>query len=326
MMMCEMAPLMMGIDEQIRLEDTVRLLIRVRGTVQGVGFRPFVYKLAQAYSLTGHVFNSSVGVTIEIEGRGTLVDEFVKHLREDAPQLAEVQEVVIARMQLIDTMGFSILLSREEEGVIARIPADAGTCDECRQDFCDPQNRRFGYPFTNCTHCGPRYTITHKIPYDRPNTTMAAFTMCRECATEYEDPGDRRFHAQPNACGVCGPSLALVERGEEVPLDFSNKEGLATVRSARELLLEGKILAVKGLGGFLLACDATNGVPVAELRRRKHRPHKPFARMVRDADAGRELCDVSSEEEAALHHLRRPIVLLSRRVDAALAPGIADGH
>lgn len=304
----------------------LRLKVQVRGTVQGVGFRPFVYKLAQQLGLAGHVFNSSAGVTIEIEGSQAVLELFLRTLKAEPPQLAEVEEITVSHTASFGLSGFSILPSREEEGASAFVPADAGTCDACWQDFGDPRNRRFGYPFTNCTHCGPRYTIIHSIPYDRPDTTMSGFTMCNACAAEYSDPNDRRFHAQPNACSLCGPSLALLPQGAMVPQSFTDTESLPILHHARALLREGKILAVKGLGGFLLACDATNEIAVAELRRRKHRPHKPFALMVRDITAASALCEILPEEEAALRHLRRPVVLLSRRPDTNLAMGIAPGN
>jgi hydrogenase maturation protein HypF len=304
-----------------------RVHIHVRGVVQGVGFRPFVFRLARTLGLSGHVFNSNTGVTIEIEGSDSALGEFLKALRSESPRLAEVQEVTVSSIVTLGTTGFSILPSREErEGAIALVPTDAGTCDACWQDFGNPQNRRFGYPFTNCTHCGPRYTIIQSVPYDRPSTTMSAFTMCRACAAEYADPDDRRFHAQPNACSVCGPSLALLPRGATLPQSFTDTEALPMLYRARALLREGKILAVKGLGGFLLACDATNETAVAELRRRKHRPHKPFALMIRDVDAARALCELSPEDETVLRHLRRPVVILPQRVDANLAPSIAPGN
>lgn len=178
--------------------------------------------------------------------------------------------------------GFSILRSREEVGAFALVPPDAGTWDACWRDFGDPLNRRYGYRFTNCTHCGPRYTIIRDIPYDRATTTMAAFTMCDACRAEYEDPNDRRFHAQPNACSICGPSLALIPRDSSLAeCSFADTDSLSVIRKARTLLRDGKILAVKGLGGFLLACDGRNGTAVAELRRRKRRLDKPFALMSR---------------------------------------------
>lgn len=320
---------------------SLRKHIQVRGIVQGVGFRPFVYNLAQSLGLTGFVFNSSSGVTIEIEGDGAAVATFLQTLQEDPPQLAEITEITVSEKGVEGSTGFSILGSREEAGEFVLVPPDAGTCADCWNDFGDPANRRFGYPFTNCTHCGPRYTILRDIPYDRAKTTMASFQMCADCEKEYEDPQDRRFHAQPNACAVCGPSLLMVKSVATASMAaamqpaamraslgncwFQDKDSLAIVRQARGLLAEGKIVAVKGLGGFLLACDATNDAAVAELRRRKRRPHKPFALMVRDVAAARRLCEVTTEDEASLLSSRRPIVILPQRPDAALAPGIAPG-
>jgi hydrogenase maturation protein HypF len=295
--------------------------ILVRGVVQGVGFRPFVYKTATSLGLSGFVFNSSSGVTIEIEGRESALDEFFQTLKDDPPRLAEIKEITVSEIGVLGGAGFSILGSREESGAFALVPPDAGTCEECWRDFGDPANRRFGYPFTNCTHCGPRYTIIRDIPYDRAATTMSAFTMCAECLAEYEDPDDRRFHAQPNACAVCGPSLTLLNSD----VSFPDRDSLAIIRQTRALLREGKIVAVKGLGGFLLACDATNDAAVAELRRRKRRPHKPFALMVRDLGAVRKLCRLTAEDEAALLHPRRPIVVLPRLAGGPLSGGLAPG-
>ena len=313
----------------------LRRHIQVRGIVQGVGFRPFVYNLAHSLDLTGYVFNSSSGVTIEIEGDGAAVAALLQELKENPPQLAEITEITVSEMAVTGTAGFSILGSREESGEFVLVSPDAGTCDACWSDFGDPANRRYGYPFTNCTHCGPRYTILRDIPYDRAKTTMSAFRMCADCEKEYEDPRDRRFHAQPNACAVCGPSLLLVKsvatasmatatvtRGSLGNCWFQDKDSLAMVRQARGLLAEGKILAVKGLGGFLLACDATNEAAVTELRRRKRRPHKPFALMVRDLAAARKLCEVSTEDEASLLSQRRPIVILPRRAEAGVASAL----
>jgi hydrogenase maturation protein HypF len=299
--------------------------IQVRGIVQGVGFRPFVYKLAHSLGLAGYVFNSSSGVTIEIEGDEDAVAGFLKTLSEDPPQLAEITEITVSDIKVQGGIGFSILGSREEAGEFALVSPDAGTCDACWQDFGDPSNRRYGYPFTNCTHCGPRYTIIRDIPYDRATTTMSSFVMCADCREEYENPLDRRFHAQPNACPVCGPSLALVKSNSSRDVSFSSRNSLELIRRARTMLREGNIVAVKGLGGFLLACDATNQAAVAELRRRKRRPHKPFALMVRDLDSVRALCEVSAADEASLLSPRRPIVILPRRAGAILAPDIAAG-
>ena len=316
--------------------------IHVRGIVQGWGFVRLCYKLAQSLGLTGYVFNSSSGVTIEIEGGEAEMEEFLATLKDDPPQLAEITQITVSDMETQGDAGFSILGSREEAGEFALVSPDAGTCDACWSDFGDPANRRYGYPFTNCTHCGPRYTIIRDIPYDRATTTMSSFTMCAACQAEYEDPEDRRFHAQPNACAVCGPSLLLVKsvasewmaaatpdvatRASLGNCWFRDRDSLPIIRQARALLREGKILAVKGLGGFLLACDATNEVAVSELRRRKRRPHKPFALMVRDLAAARRLCELSAAGRSQRCCLRgRPIVILPRRPGARLASGIAPG-
>lgn len=295
--------------------------------MQGVGFRPFVYKLAKSLGLTGYIFNSSSGVTIEVEGTESELNQFLKTLKADPPQLATMTDITVTERKPQGSTSFSILQSQPEVGAFALVSADAGTCDACWRDFGDPLNRRFGYPFTNCTHCGPRYTIIQDIPYDRANTTMSAFTMCGACEAEYKDPEDRRFHAQPNACNLCGPSLALVPRGSSLAdCSFADKDSLPIIRKARILLREGKILAVKGLGGFLLACDANNELAVAELRRRKRRPAKPLALMARDVAAAKTLCEVSADDEAALLHVRRPIVILPRLAATQLALGIAPGN
>jgi hydrogenase maturation protein HypF len=316
----------------------VRKHIQIRGIVQGVGFRPFVYKLAGSLGLTGYVLNSSAGVTIEIEGSGSGVENFLKTLKEDPPQLAEIAEIAVSEIGVEGGASFAILTSRQEAGEFALVSPDTGTCDACWRDFGDPSDRRYGYPFTNCTHCGPRYTIIRDIPYDRATTTMSSFTMCSACQAEYEDPENRRFHAQPNACAECGPALLLVKSPGRIASPkpggslaslgncwFQDTDSLSIIRQTRALLLEGKILAVKGLGGFLLACDATNEDAVAELRKRKERPHKPFALMVRDLAAARRLCELSSEDELSLASPRKPIVLLPRRQEARLAAGIAPG-
>jgi hydrogenase maturation protein HypF len=309
------------------IAPAVRRLIQVKGIVQGVGFRPFVYALAQSLSLTGHVFNTSAGVTIEIEGELAAVDLFLRDLSANPPYLAELAGISVREIEPRGDSVFSILSSHGQLGEFALVSPDAGTCDACWDDVGDPLNRRYGYPFTNCTHCGPRYTIIRDVPYDRASTTMADFTMCPACAAEYADPADRRFHAQPNACPVCGPSLALVGRGEALGPDlFADRNSLENLHKARALLHEGRILAIKGLGGFLLACDAANEAAVAELRRRKQRPAKPFALMVRDFAAVKLLCEVCSGDEAALLHLRRPIVIMPRIPTAPIAASIAPGN
>ena len=301
--------------------------IVVRGIVQGVGFRPFVYTLAHSLGLIGYVFNSSAGVTIEIEGGEAEIATFTETLRSDPPHLSAIASITVSEVAARGGEGFSILESHEEPGAFSLISPDAGTCDACWRDFGDPRNRRYGYPFTNCTHCGPRYTIIQDIPYDRATTTMARFTMCTACAAEYSDPADRRFHAQPNACPVCGPSLELVPRG--VPLadcSFANRDSLTMIHKARALLRAGNILAVKGLGGFLLACDAANSSAVAELRRRKRRSDKPFALMARDVASVRQICSVAADDEAILLSVRRPVVVLPRLPDAQVSAEIAPGN
>ena len=304
-----------------------RKRIQVQGVVQGVGFRPFVYTVADALGLTGHVFNSSAGVTIEIEGGESSLNEFLAKLRSEPPHLAEIAEITVSEMDARGTAGFTILHSRHEGGESALVPFDAGTCNLCWRDFSDPLNRRHGYAFTNCTHCGPRYTIIKDIPYDRVSTTMSSFTMCSACAREYSDPCDRRFHAQPNACPLCGPSLVLVPRGTPLSeCNFRTENSLPAIQTARQLLKDGKILAVKGLGGFLLACDPNNEEAVRQLRHRKGRPDKPFALMSRDIASVRRLCAVSDDDQVALLQHRRPVVILPRLTDGPPYVGVAPGN
>jgi hydrogenase maturation protein HypF len=301
--------------------------IDVRGIVQGVGFRPFVYNLAHSLGLSGYVFNSSAGVTIEIEGGEAEIAAFVEALRAEPPQLAAIASIAVSDVEARGGDGFSIHESQEEPGAFSLISPDAGTCDACWRDFGSPANRRYGYPFTNCTHCGPRYTIIQDIPYDRAATTMASFTMCPACAAEYADPTDRRFHAQPNACAMCGPSLELVPSGAALEdCSFVDRDSLAIIRKARALLRAGNIVAVKGLGGFLLACDAANDAAVVELRRRKRRSDKPFALMARDVSAVKTICAVSPDDEAALLSVRRPIVVLPRLPGAQVSTEVAPGN
>jgi hydrogenase maturation protein HypF len=304
-----------------------RKLIRVHGVVQGVGFRPFVYNLARSLKLTGFVFNSTAGVTIEIEGDQNTIQQFLERLGCEAPPLAELTEVAVFDGEVRGDVEFLILHSQPLPGEFVLISPDVGTCDACWSDFGDQANRRHGYPFTNCTHCGPRYSIIQNVPYDRATTTMAAFAMCAACAAEYNDPTDRRFHAQPNACAECGPSLVIVPRGtSSEECVFQGADSIAAIHMARDLLRMGKILAVKGMGGFLLACDARNEAAVAELRRRKRRPDKPFAVMARDMEEARKMCEVSAAEEATLRHLRRSIVILPHRRESGLSPEVAPGN
>jgi hydrogenase maturation protein HypF len=280
-----------------------RRRFRVRGVVQGVGFRPFVHRLAGRNRLAGFVLNDGEGVVIEAEGDPAALDSFAVSLRGDAPALAHVETVTAESVQARGDEGFEIAASRPSRGAAA-VPPDMATCDDCLRELFDPADRRFRYPFVNCTQCGPRFTIVRTVPYDRPNTTMAGFAMCVDCRHEYEDPTDRRFHAEPIACPACGPRLSM-------PLE----EAVALLRA-------GAIVAVKGLGGYHLACDAANEDAVARLRARKRREEKPFAVMTTAPD---ELCELSAAEWALLRSRERPIVLAERRSEAPVAASIAPG-
>jgi hydrogenase maturation protein HypF len=298
-----------------------RKQVSVRGVVQGVGFRPFVYRLARDHGLSGWVLNHSGGVEIEIEGQSDSLEAFVHDLSAQAPPLARIVAVEIADAAPAGYDGFEIRHSVAEEGRYQLISPDIATCDDCLQELLDPADRRYRYPFTNCTNCGPRFTIIRDIPYDRPLTTMRPFAMCPACQREYDDPLDRRFHAQPNACPVCGPQVWLEAAGQP---GARLAEGDEALRSAARLLLEGKILAIKGLGGFHLACDATDAEAVGCLRARKGRPAKPMAVMMAGLDEIRRHCSVTEAEEALLTSQQCPIVLLPwqrhSRVVAEVAP------
>jgi hydrogenase maturation protein HypF len=294
----------------------------VRGVVQGVGFRPFVWNLATRLRLSGWVCNTSGAVVIEVEGRPAALQSFATALRADAPRLARIDSVETSPLEVVGDAGFRIVESRAVEGEYQPIAPDAATCPDCVSDVMTPGNRRFAYPFTNCTNCGPRFTIIEDIPYDRPLTTMRHFAMCDACRREYEDPSDRRFHAQPNACPACGPRLWCAGA------DGAERAG-DPIALAAGSIASGEIVALKGLGGFQLCCDAANGVAVERLRHRKHRPEKPFAIMCADLATVRELCVVSDVEAALLEGSTRPIVLLTRRRGAgdgllvdAVAPGL----
>jgi hydrogenase maturation protein HypF len=291
----------------------------VRGVVQGVGFRPFVYRLALEEGLAGFIGNDTGGVTIEIEGPEERVEAFRCRLESEAPPLARIDSVAVRSMHATGEAGFRIVASAAGGHVSTGIPADAATCADCLRELLDPSDRRYRYPFLNCTNCGPRYTITRSIPYDRPQTSMARFTMCAACQAEYDDPTNRRFHAQPNACPVCGPRVWLVAAdGTEIPSGDP-------VTAAIDRLMAGAILAIKGIGGFHLSVDATNEAAVMRLRERKHRYGKPLAVMVRDLDAARAVCELKGEEEALLLTVPRPIVLARRRADCGIADSVAPG-
>ncbi len=296
-----------------------RLRVRVEGTVQGVGFRPFVYRVATELGLAGWVLNDSRGVLIEAEGERDALDALVGRMRNDAPPLAIVDRIADEPVAATGETGFRITQSAAGGEAEAAVSADMGTCDDCRAELFDPDDRRHRYPFTNCTNCGPRFTIVRGVPYDRPLTTMASFEMCPRCRAEYEDPLDRRFHAQPNACPDCGPSLRLVDRAGRLLADGNDRSLDAVVLA----LAEGSIVAVKGLGGYHLACRADDESVVAELRARKHREDKPFALMAPSAESALELVELDDAAGALLTSRERPIVLAPRRPDARVARSVA---
>ncbi|MHB0977323.1 MAG: carbamoyltransferase HypF [Candidatus Aquicultorales bacterium] len=301
-------------------ETAVRRHIFIKGVVQGVGFRPFIFQLAREHALNGWVLNSSSGVRIEVEGSPRAVDAFIEEIPRKVPPLARLESVDVREAAPEGAEAFVIKQSLEEQGEFMLVSPDIATCDDCVEELLDPNDRRYRYPFINCTNCGPRFTIIEDIPYDRPKTTMKNFPMCPVCRREYEDPSNRRFHAQPNACPVCGPALELRIRSGG---GFAPEAG-DPVDKTIELLSAGKIVALKGLGGFHLACDAMNESAVAELRKRKHRYGKPLALMVADIEAARELCEVSGEEAGLLESPERPIVLLELR-SGSVAPSVAPG-
>jgi len=301
-------------------EPAVRLKrIGVRGVVQGVGFRPFVYRLAHEHHLSGWVLNHSGGVEIEVEGPPSSLDAFVHDLTAQAPPLSRIIAVQVSDAPPVGYDRFEIRHSVAQEGRYQLISPDIATCDDCRRELLDPDDRRYRYPFTNCTNCGPRFTIIRDIPYDRPLTTMQPFPMCPDCQREYDDPLDRRFHAQPNACPVCGPHVWL----EGVSDSQTLAERDAAMRATAQMLLAGKVVAIKGLGGFHLACDATSAATVATLRQRKGRPAKPLAVMMTDMEMVRRHCRVGPEEEGLLLSQQCPIVLLPWRDDSTIVPAVA---
>jgi hydrogenase maturation protein HypF len=304
-----------------KTNETHGLRVHVTGVVQGVGFRPFVYGLAQRYDLTGWVRNSSSGVDIEIDGPAGTLDAFICALADELPPLAHIDRLEATARPANGFTRFDILESKPEAGAFQPISPDIAICDDCLRELFDPADRRYRYPFINCTNCGPRFTIIGDIPYDRPLTTMAAFPLCKQCSSEYHNPLDRRFHAQPVACPECGPRLWV----EHVGGERGKHEGLP-LREARRLLAEGRIVAVKGLGGFHLVCNATSAAAVAELRRRKLRVDKPFAVMMADMDAVRAHCVVGAEEEELLTSRARPVVILARRPDSTIAREVAPGQ
>ncbi len=301
-----------------------RTRIKVYGVVQGVGFRPFVLKLARSLCLGGWVKNTSECVEIELIGSEERIKSFLQKLRSSHPPLARIVKIEIVSKRDCDEQENDFKILKSEKVETARkenlwIPPDVGTCDDCLRELFDPKDRRYRYPFINCTNCGPRFTIIISLPYDREKTTMRSFKMCEKCRSEYENPSDRRFHAQPNACPVCGPKLTLLDR----------RGGIISgdpLENAVKLLKEGKILAVKGLGGFHLAADALNSKAIEELRRRKNRPHKPFALMAFDLNRISKFVVLSEEEKEKISSPIRPIAILKKRKDSPLPESIAPNN
>jgi hydrogenase maturation protein HypF len=296
-----------------RVETLQLARISVRGIVQGVGFRPFIYRLATRHNLKGWVHNTSQGVQMEVEGEAAALEQFRLELEREAPPRAYIEDVTISYHPPSGYKTFEIQQSVVEEGKYQLVSPDIATCQPCLDELLSPPDRRYRYPFTNCTNCGPRFTIIEDMPYDRPKTTMRHFQMCPRCRAEYDDPLDRRFHAQPNACPECGPQVKLLDnKGELIA-------SLDSIASASQLLKEGKIVAIKGLGGFLLACDATNDKAVKTLRERKKRLSKPFAIMVTNLDEVRKHCYVSPEEKELLTSPQSPIVLMKWKEDSCVS-------
>ncbi|MBV8970396.1 MAG: carbamoyltransferase HypF, partial [Verrucomicrobia bacterium] len=306
--------------EPTNFPETRRVKVMVLGAVQGVGFRPFVYRLATQLRLNGWVLNSSQGVFIEAEGPATALNEFLGRLENEKPSLAIIQSIEFSFLDAVGYDQFEIRFSEQSGQKMALILPDVATCPDCLREVLDPSDRRYRYPFTNCTNCGPRFSIIEALPYDRPNTSMKRFRMCVDCEREYHDPADRRFHAQPNACPRCGPTLELWdERGE---VRTRRDEAL---REAAEWIRGGKILALKGIGGFQLIVDARQEEAVLRLRTRKRRQGKPFALMYPSLEQIRQDCLLSSPEERLLVSPTAPIMLLARRTGSRLAHSVAPG-
>lgn len=302
------------------MSDVHGVRIHVKGIVQGVGFRPFVYALAQELSITGWVRNTSAGVDIELDGSGDRLESFIKALSDRAPPLARIDTISSEKIPPKGFPEFSILRSEAQEGEFQPISPDVSICMDCARELYDPEDRRFRYPFINCTNCGPRFTIIKDIPYDRPKTTMAPFSLCSDCSAEYKNPLDRRFHAQPVACPVCGPKIWYELGGEKV------SEAEDALQAARRDIAFGDLVAVKGLGGFHLVCDATNKAAVEELRKRKLRVDKAFAVMMPDIETIEQHCYVSDEERSLISSHERPIVILQRRERSTIALEVAPGQ
>ena len=297
-----------------------RKAIDVAGIVQGVGFRPYVYRLANECGLTGLIANTPAGVSIEVQGEVEAVDRFLERLSKEIPPLAKITGIVPRDAELQQETAFRIKASSMRAAAKALISPDVSVCEDCLREMMNPRDRRFRYPFINCTNCGPRFTIIHDIPYDRARTSMAKFKMCAACQAEYENPASRRFHAQTNACWDCGPQVALLGA------DGARMDVAEPIREVARLLQQGSVVAIKGLGGFHLACDAQNEAAVGKLRERKRRVEKPFAIMVRRVEDAARLCVADELSKKMMSSFERPIVLLPRRAEVSYVPGVAPGN
>lgn len=309
----------------MRASNLHGLKIHIQGTVQGVGFRPFIYNLAHKYQLSGWVKNTSAGVFIAVDGTPHALESFVQEIKTSPPPLAKIDAIRTQSTAPNGFKDFQIIESSAQPGGFVPVPADVAVCDDCLRELFDPANKRFRYPFINCTNCGPRFTIIQDIPYDRPMTTMSAFTMCADCHAEYTNPGNRRFHAQPIACPDCGPHIWLEypssTDGQEISTQPLSDD--SALQETQRLLSQGKIVAIKGLGGFHLACDALNETAVLELRRRKFRVDKPFAVMMPDLATVEKHCWLNEKEKEALLSKERPILILRRRPTSPIVAAVA---
>jgi hydrogenase maturation protein HypF len=304
--------------DEVMKKGLVARSFTIKGVVQGIGFRPFVYRLALHYGLKGKISNTTTGVSLHVEGIEGDIDSFSRDLHEKRPPLAYITEISSKYVPIRNFKRFAIARSIRQNSLSTLISPDISICDDCLREMLDPGDRRYRYPFINCTNCGPRYTIINNIPYDRPYTSMERFTMCASCRTEYEDPGNRRFHAQPNACWECGPQVGLYDNHHNKSIETTDP-----VRQAIKLVKKGKILAMKGLGGFHLVADAENGEAVSLLRERKRREEKPFAIMSYDVEKIRRYAYVEPAEEELLTSVQRPIVLLRKRRPNQIAENVA---
>jgi hydrogenase maturation protein HypF len=295
-----------------------RYHLHIEGIVQGVGFRPFIYRIATRNKLYGFVYNHSQGVEIEVQGIDSDIEKFINSIEEEKPPLSQIDKLEKTKINTIpNDKTFKITESVDSKNTATLMPPDIATCDDCISELFDPKDRRYRYPFINCMNCGPRYTIIHSLPYDRKNTTMSVFPLCDNCREEYEDPAYRRFHAEPNACDICGPHLTLLDdNGSKIDCNDMIEKTIGFLKA-------GKIIAVKSLGGFHLTCDATNTNAVKRLRNRKRRPKKPFAVMSYSVEDVKKYCVITKNEEVLLTSPQRPIVLLQNKHDNNISYEVA---